>query len=126
MEQYLEFLFVNVGEDELDDVVRQGLHLTIYAEPVPVHLLVLLSLLEIQRVESFRNGVFLTQGLFARHHRETFLGAEAYNQQLMLKFFRRVNTVDLSRLKNHAILPGKIAKLKPLLTDTLDAVGTGE
>lgn len=117
---------MDVGEDELDDVVRQCLHLSIYAEPVTVDLLVLLRLLEIQRVESLGNGVILTQGLFTGHNRKAFTRTKTHNQQLVFRFFRGVYAVDLPSLENHAILTGKVVKLKPLLTDTLDTVGTGQ
>lgn len=75
---------MNVREGELDQVVRQRLHLVLYAETVAVHLLVLLGLLEVQRVETVGDRVVLVQGLLAGHHREGLLGANLYYQQLVL------------------------------------------
>lgn len=95
---------MDVGEDELDDIVRQRLHLPIYAEPMTVDLLILFRLFEIQRVKSLGNGVVLAQGLFTGHNRKTFPRAKTHNQQLMFRLFRRVYTVDLPSLKDHAIL----------------------
>lgn len=75
---------MDVREGKLDYVVGQGLHLVLYAETMAVHLLVLLRLLEVQRVETVRDRVVLVQGLLAGHNREGLLGADLDDQQLVL------------------------------------------
>lgn len=65
---YFELFFVGVVERELNEVVRQRLHLLVDPKPVPKNLLVLLRLFKVQRIKAFGNLVILTESLFVRLH----------------------------------------------------------
>jgi hypothetical protein len=113
---------VGVVEAELDEVVRQCLHLLAYAEPVPEDLLVLIGLLEVQRVEPLRNAVVFAQSLLSSQHGESPPGADLDHQQLVLTLVARVQILDLPHREHHAVLARSI-EVEPLLADPLDAVG---
>lgn len=60
---FFEFLFMRVGVGELDDVVGQGLHLSVDPEAMAIDFWILLRVFEIQRVETFGNRIVLRESL---------------------------------------------------------------
>lgn len=112
---------MGVVESELDQVVRQRLHLLVYPKPVPKNLLVLLHLLKVQRIKTFGNLVIFTESLLARLHWKCPARTNLHHQQLVLAFLPWLNLIDLPHRKNHAVLPRQI-ELKTLLADPLDSV----
>jgi hypothetical protein len=125
-EGYLELLLVDVREAELDDVVRQRLHLPGYAEPVPVDLLVLLRFPKVQGVEALGDGEVLMQRLLSAINGEALAGTDAHHQQFLLLGLRRHDAVNLSGLEDHAVLSGEGVELEALLADALNAIGPRE
>ena len=61
---------MGIVETELNEVIRQGLHLLVDPEPMPEYFLVFLVLLEVQRVKTLGNTVVFAFSLFCSHYRE--------------------------------------------------------
>ena len=113
---------MGVVETKLDQVVRQRLHLLVYPKAMPEYLLVLLSLLVVQRVESIRDPVLLTQCLLASLHWEGPPRGNPHDQQRVIGLFPGQNIIDLSHGEDHAVL-ARVVELEPLLADPFDAIG---
>jgi hypothetical protein len=116
-----------VCERELDNVERKSLHLVVYTKTLTIYLLVLLRLLEVDRVETLWNFEMLTQGLFRSHHGETTFGADFNHEKLMLILFCGVDALDLSHRKNHTVMShNATVELETFLANSFDSIGTRE
>lgn len=116
---------MGVVETELNEVVRQRLHLLVYPETMSEDLLVLLSLLEVQGVKAVRDSVLVAQGLLASLHWEGPPRGNPYDEQGVICFFCGLNIIDLSDGEDHAVLT-RVVELESLLADPFDAIGPGQ
>jgi len=114
---------MGVGEGELNDVVGQGLVLSVDPETVVVNLIVLLSVPKTQGIEPLRDFVVFTQGLFRCDNRKRSSWTYLDYQQLVLQLLPWDDAFYLPHVENHAVLARHIIKLESLLTNPLDAVG---
>jgi hypothetical protein len=86
-DHFFEFLLVGVSECELNDIVGKSLHFAVDSKPLAVDFLVFLGFLEVDGVETVRNGVIFTESLLGRYNWEGLLGANFHHQQFMLHLF---------------------------------------
>jgi hypothetical protein len=63
-----EFLFVGVGECELNDVVGKSLHFAGDSESLTINLVVFLRFFVVNGVETVRNRIVFAESLLGSHH----------------------------------------------------------
>lgn len=116
---------MSIVKGELNDVVRQCLHFLINPEAVPENVFFFLSIFEVQGIEAFRNGVVIAEGLLSCLHGESSSRADFDHQQFVISLVTGMNIVDLTHVKNHAILPW-VVELEALLANSLYSVGASQ
>lgn len=89
------------------------------------YVLLFLSFFEVQRIEAFGDRIIIAQCLLSCLHRECSPGADLYHQQFMISLVARVDIIDLTHIKNHAILSW-VVEFEALLANPLDSVGASQ
>ena len=71
----------------MNDIVRKSLHFAVDPETMTIDLVILVSLLEVERVEAFRNLIFFTNSFLICNDWKGLLWTNTHHKELVFELF---------------------------------------